>query len=339
MIEVITQNAIFQNTTMMAILLIIGLAILVVSAEKFVDGASNIAYNYKIPAVIVGLTIVAFGTSAPEAATSLTLLNSNPAEVIGNVVGSNVFNILGVIGISTLFGAIAIDKDLIKRDFPFLIISTIGFLIIVQYIGKIDFYIGIIFLIIIFAYVIYLVIKTREDKEEMAKEGEITLTIKKATIYTIIGLIGIIIASKIIGTSTEFIVSDCNLKEGIIGYTAIALSTSLPELISSLNALKKGENGMVVGNVLGSCIFNILFILGICGVFGGIKLENCFFDVLFMTVITIVGAAFAYTKNEISKKEGVVLILLYVAFLIYIYIKTGSNINQFPFLSQIIYLF
>lgn len=318
MIEFITQNPMFQDPSIMLIILIIGLAILAIGAKAFVDGASNIAYNYKIPAVIVGLTIVAFGTSAPEAATSLALIHNNPAEVIGNIVGSNVFNILGVIGISTLFGAIAIDKDLIKRDFPFLVISTMGLLIIACF-YQMNIYTGTIFLIIIIAYVIYLIMDAKKDKEEMAKEGEIELTIKKAVLYTILGLIGIIISSILINDSTKGIVNLYHIKDGVIGFTLIALGTSLPELITSINALKKGENGMVVGNVLGSCIFNILFILGLCGVFGGISLEERLGGIIFMTVVTIVGAAFAYTQNEINKKEGVVLILLYLVFLILVF--------------------
>ena len=317
MIEFISQNPIFQNPIILAIFLVIGLAILVGSAKIFVDGASNIAYNFKIPAVIVGLTIVAFGTSAPEAATSIAFLSEKAAEAMGTIVGSNIFNILGVIGISTLFGTLAVEKDLIKRYFPFLVISTIGLLIIAYYHKKIDIAIGIIFLTIIFAYVIYLVMDTRKNKEEMAKEAKIELSIKKSILYTIIGLIGIIIASLLIENNTNAILDICELKDGIIGFTIIALGTSLPELITSVNALRKGEKGMVVGNVLGSCIFNILFILGICGVLGEIPLDGWLYHILFMTVVTIVGAAFAYTQNEVNKKEGVVLILLYVVFIIF----------------------
>ena len=133
MIEFISQNPIFQNPIILTIFLVIGLAILKKKKKIFVDGASNIAYNFKIPAVIVGLTIVAFGTSAPEAATSIAFLSEKAAEAMGTIVGSNIFNILGVIGISTLFGTLAVEKDLIKRDFPFLVISTIGLLIIAYY--------------------------------------------------------------------------------------------------------------------------------------------------------------------------------------------------------------
>ena len=298
------------------ILLILGLAIIVKSADIFVDGSSNIAYNLKIPAVIVGLTIVAFGTSAPEISTSLAMISKNQtADVVGNIVGSNIFNILAVIGISTLIGTLAVKKELIKRDFPFLIISTLGLFLIAAHSKELTRPFGIIFLLIIIAYVIYLVFEARKDKDEMAKEGEIELPMKKAIIYTAIGLIGIIIGSILVGENTEAITKAFHLQDGVIGFTLIAIGTSLPELITSINAFKKGEDGLVIGNVLGSSIFNILFILGICSLRATIPLEKWLIDILFMSIVTIVVAAFAYTQNEIDKKEGIVLLILYIAYM------------------------
>lgn len=297
-------------------LLILGLAIIVKSADIFVDGASNVAYNLKISAVIVGLTIVAFGTSAPEISTSLTMVsNNNTADIVGNIIGSNIFNILAVIGISTFIGSLTVKKDIIKRDFPFLIIATLGLFLIAMCCGELKQPIGIIFLIIIFAYVIFLLMEARKDKEEMAKEGEIELPMKKAILYTGIGLIGIIIGSFLVGDNPKAIASALELENGIIGFTIIAIGTSLPELITSVNAFKKGEDGLVIGNVLGSSVFNILFILGVCNLKVSIPLEGWLHGILFMTVATIVFAAFAYTQNEINKKEGIVLLILYIAYM------------------------
>ena len=305
------------------ILLIVGFALLIKGADVFVDGASNIAYNYKIPAVIVGLTIVAFGTSAPEAAISIkaALAGSNGIS-IGNVIGSNIFNILGVIGVSALLGTLTVDNVLIKRDFPFLVISTIGLLIIAFLFGKISQICGIIFLIIIIAYVIYLVMKAREDKEAMGEEVEAKLTISKAVLYTILGMIGIIIGGEIAVDSAKFIASYLGLSDALIGLTVVALGTSLPELATSISALKKGSNGIVVGNVLGSSIFNILFILGISSAIVPITIEpKLVFDIFLMTVVTIVGAWFTYTKSEVDKKEGLVLVLLYVAYMAFTIVR------------------
>lgn len=304
------------------ILLILGFAILAICAEIFVDGARNIAYNFKIPAAIVGLTIVAFGTSAPEVSMSLFYVSTSHYDtVITNVLGSNIFNILVVIGVSALISSLTVDKDLIKRDFPFLIISTIGLLIIACYYKKLIQIWGIIFLILIFAYIIYLVIKTKEDKKAMSEEIEDKFTIQKSILYTLVGLIGIAIGSQLAGGSTEFIADYYKLSGGIIGLTIVAIGTSLPELITSISALRKGEKGMVIGNVLGSSIFNILFILGLSSII--LPLPNNFLPInikflphiFFMTIITIVGAAFAYTQNEVDRKEGILLILLYIAYL------------------------
>ena len=222
------------------ILLIAGFALLIKGADIFVDGASNIAYNYKIPAVIVGLTIVAFGTSAPEAAISITAsLSGSNGISIGNVIGSNIFNILGVIGVSALLGTLTVDKVLIKRDFPFLVVSTIGLLIIAILFGELSQICGIIFLIIIIAYVIYLVKKAREDKEAMGEEVEAKLSISKAILYTILGMVGIIIGGELAVESAKFIAGFFGLSDALIGLTVVALGTSLPELATSITALKK----------------------------------------------------------------------------------------------------
>ena len=308
--------------------LIIGFVLLIKGADVFVDGASNVAYNFKIPAIIVGLTIVAFGTSAPEAAISiLSSITGSDTISITNIVGSNIFNILAVVGVSALIGTLTVDKVLIKRDFPFLVVSTIGLLLIAIYDKAITLYCGIIFLIIILAYVYYLVQVAKKDKEAMSEQSEIKLTIKKAIIYIIIGLIGISVGSYFVVEGAKFIASAFGLTEGIIGLTVAAIGTSLPELVTSINALKKGENGIVIGNVLGSSIFNILFILGINGVIislTGNVLEikpEVVIDILIMTIITIIGAIFAYSKNEVDKKEGLVLVILYILYLAFIVLR------------------
>lgn len=323
MIEVITQNPMFQDPIIQTVFLIIGFVLLIKGADVFVDGASNIAYNFKIPAVIVGLTIVAFGTSSPEAAVSVSAaMHHNTTMAISNVVGSNTFNILGVIGVSALLGTLTVDKILIKRDFPFLIISTIGLLLVAITIKKIDTLCGIIFLIIILTYVYYLVKKAKEDKEAMDDEVIATLTIPKSGIYIIIGLIGIIIGSDLVSGGASFIAKEFGLTEKLIGLTVLAIGTSLPELVTSISALKKGENGIVVGNVLGSSIFNILFILGITGIAETIVIKPTMIgDIFLMTVVTIVGAWFTYTKNEVDRKEGLVLVLLYIAYMAFTVVR------------------
>ena len=275
------------------ILLIIGFVLLIKGADVFVDGASNVAYNLKIPTIIVGLTIVAFGTSAPEAAVSIT---------------------------SAFAGTV--DKILIKRDFPFLVISTIGLLVIAIIFGELSRLCGIIFLIIIIAYVYRLVQEARQDKEAMSEEIEVKLSIPKAFIYIIIGIAGIIIGSDLVVDGASFIAGAFGLSDVLIGLTIVAIGTSLPELVTSITALKKGDNGIVIGNVLGSSIFNILFILGISSAIMPLPIApEMVSDIALMTVITIIGAIFAYSKNEVDKKEGAILVALFILYMAFVIIR------------------
>ena len=297
--------------------------LLIKGADIFVDGASNVAYNFNIPTVIVGLTIVAFGTSAPEAAVSITSAFAGTNAIsLGNVVGSNIFNILGVVGTAALLGTLTVDKVLIKRDFPFLVVSTIGLLIIAYLFGEISQICGIIFLIIIIAYVYYLVKKAREDKEAMSEEIEVKLTIPKAALYIVIGIIGIIIGSDLVVDGASYIASVFGLSDALIGLTIVAIGTSLPEFVTSITALKKGDNGIVVGNVLGSSIFNILFILGISSAIMPMPIApDMVFDILIMTIVTIIGAIFTYTKSEVDKKEGLVLVILFILYMAFVILR------------------
>ena len=301
------------------VLLVVGFVLLIKGADIFVDGASNVAYNLKIPAVIVGLTIVAFGTSAPEAAMSITYAQAgNAASSLTNVIGSNIFNILVVVGFSALLGKLTVEKILIKRDFPFLVISTIGLCLIAILFGKLSRLCGIIFLIIIIAYVYVLVQEARKDREAMSEDIEVKLSIPKSFIYIILGIAGIIIGAKLVEINASAIGLRAGLSAALVGLTIVAVGTSLPELVTSVTALKKGENGIVIGNVLGSSIFNILFILGLAGALSPVPLKieaPIVLDIIIMTIITIIGALFAYTQNEVDKKEGIVLIILYIAYI------------------------
>ena len=163
---------------------------------------------------------------------------------------------------------------------------------------------GLIFLILIFAYVTYLVYEARQDKEAMSEKNEIELPIQKALIWLGIGLIGIIIGSILVEESLDAIIVGYDLNQMLMGATVVAIATSMPELLASINALKKGDTGMVIGNALGSSIFNILFILGMTSAYKPLKIEgDVIIDIFFMALVTIIVAAFAYTKNEIDKKR------------------------------------
>lgn len=306
------------------ILLIIGFVLLIKGADVFVDGASNVAYHYKVSTIVVGLTIVAIGTSAPEAAVSITasLAGSN-AISLGNVVGSNIFNILGVIGISALIANLKVDKILIKRDFPFLVISSIGLLLVAYLFGEINRIIGVIFLVLIAIYIYHMVKQANENKEYNEDNiVEARLSMPRCILYIVLGLAAVIIGSDLVVDSSSYIASLFGLSQALIGLTIVATGTSLPELVTSITALKKGDHGIVIGNVLGSCIFNILFILGISSVIVPMPIEpKMLTDILIMTIITILSAIFARSEEEIDRKEGIVLIILFLIYMTFIIIR------------------
>lgn len=306
------------------ILLLVGFLFLIKGADVFVDGASNVAYNYKIPTIVVGLTIVAFGTSAPEAAVSITasLAGSN-AISLGNVVGSNIFNILGVLGISALITNVTVDEILLKRDLPIIIGSSILLLLIAYFIGEITRVIGLVFFIGIIAYV-YILVKQARSNTRSIKEKEVTakLSIPKSVLYIIIGLIGVIVGSDFVVDSASYIASLFGLSQALIGLTIVAIGTSLPELVTSISAVRRNEHGIVLGNVLGSCIFNVLFILGISSIIVPMPIESKMItDIAMMTGVSILCYIFAKTKDEISRKEGIILVLLLIIYMTYIIIR------------------
>lgn len=304
------------------ILLLVGFVLLIKGADIFVDGASNIAYYFKISTVVVGLTIVAFGTSAPEAAVSITsALDGNSSLYMGNIIGSNIFNILCVIGISALISNLSVDKVIIKRDFPFSVISSIGLLLIAYVFGEINRIFGLIFLIVLIVYVYNTV---KEYKKSITEEDivEAKISVPKSIIFIIIGLVGVIVGSDLVVNSSSYIASTFGLSDALIGLTVVAIGTSLPELVTSLTALKKGEHGMVIGNVIGSCIFNILFITGITSVILPTPIEpKMILDIFIMTLIIILGSTFARTQEEIDRKEGLILVILFIIYMAFIIIR------------------
>ncbi len=298
------------------VLLIVGFVFLIKGSDFFVDGASSIASILKIPTIIVGLTIVAFGTSAPEAAVSITSsLTGSNALAVSNVIGSNLFNLLMVIGIAALLSELLMEKKVLDKDLPFLVGITIlfaAFIIIGWDITNIE---GIILLLILIAYIIYLIRDARKssDANEVEKPK---LTLPKSIIFMIVGLAGIIIGGDLVVDSASAIAIALGMSETLVGLTIVAIGTSLPELVTSITALKKGENQLVIGNVIGSNIFNILFVLGASSAISAIPLDSSMLiDVIFMIAVTILCFIFGKTQDKYDKKEGVILIILFIAYM------------------------
>lgn len=289
------------------VLLIVGFVFLIKGSDFFVDGASSIASLLKIPTIIVGLTIVAFGTSAPEAAVSITsAITGNNAMAVSNVIGSNLFNILMVIGISALLGELLMEKDVLNKDLPFLVGITVlfaAFIIIGWNVSQIE---GIILLIILIAYVAHLIKSAKKsDNANVVEKPKFTLPY--SILFIIIGLAGIVIGGDLVVNSASDIAIAFGMSETLVGLTIVAIGTSLPELVTSLTALKKGENQLVIGNVIGSNIFNILFVLGASSAITAISLDSSMLiDVTFMVFVTVLCFIFGKTQDKFDRKEGAI---------------------------------
>ena len=298
------------------VLLLVGFVFLIKGSDFFVDGASSVASLLKIPTIIVGLTIVAFGTSAPEAAVSITSsLTGSNAMAVSNVIGSNLFNMLMVIGISALLSDLLMEKQVLEKDLPFLVGITLLwaiFIIIGWDITNIE---GIILLVILIAYIVYLIFDAKKSSEANTVEKP-KLTLPKSIIFILVGIAGIVLGGDLVVDSASAIAMALGMSETLIGLTIVAVGTSLPELVTSITALKKGENQLVIGNVIGSNIFNILFVLGASSAISAIPINSSMLtDVVFMLGVTILCFIFGKTQEKYDKKEGAILIALFIAYM------------------------
>lgn len=318
------------------IILVIGFIFLIKGADIFVDGSSKVAKKFRIPAVIVGLTIVSIGTSAPELAVSIISSLKGTNEIaMGNIIGSNIFNTLMVLGVASIIMPIAINKSTISRDFIVSIIVAILLLVITfgnLILGKspqISRISGIILLILCVTYILSLVIATKKSnglKEDLEESEDKDVKILTCIIKILLGVTGIIFGGQMVVNSATNIAIQFGMSEKLIGLTIVAIGTSLPELVTSMMAAIKQENDIALGNVLGSNIFNILLILGISATIKPIDVaEQLGIDLIFLIVVTLILGIFMFVgknrESKLSRKEGVALVLIYVAYLFYIVIR------------------
>ncbi len=310
--------------------LVIGFVFLVKGADIFVEGSSSIAKKFKVPSIIIGLTIVAMGTSLPEAAVSVTasIANKN-ALAVSNVIGSNIFNLMMVIGVCAIMTPVAVNKATLKRDFPFSVICAILLLVLgligPMSLGHAD---GVIFLIL-FAGFIGLMIRSamKASKEgnvvaseeiEAAEEIKI-MPVWKSLLFIVIGAVGIIIGGDVVVDSASNIAAKFGMSQTLIGLTIVSVGTSLPELVTSIVAARKNEVDMALGNAIGSNVFNILFVLGIAGAISPMAfLTENVIDIVILLVFSLIVWLFAWTKKEIKRGEGLIMVLLYVLYVVYI---------------------
>ncbi|WP_434796667.1 calcium/sodium antiporter [Terrisporobacter vanillatitrophus] len=309
------------------IILLIGFLFLIKGADFFVEGASSIAKKFNIPSLIIGLTIVAFGTSAPEAAVSITAAIGGQNEMaIANVVGSNIFNILFVVGVTAMIRPIYVQKSTIIKEFPFLLLSSIV-LAILAYDVKFQGYNeniltradGLIFIALFIIFIYYLVDMAINSNDETNEENYKIMPLPKSILFSIGGLLGIIIGGDFVVNSASDIAMSWGMSENLVGLTIVAVGTSLPELATSIIAAKKGESDIAIGNAVGSNIFNILFVLGVSSYISNVPVQvEAFTDMFVMIVSTLIVYFLAISTRKISKVEGMIINLLYIAYFIFI---------------------
>lgn len=304
------------------ILLLVGFFFLIKGADLFVEGASDLATKLKIPSMIIGLTIVAFGTSAPEAAVSISsALSGSNAIAVSNVVGSNIFNLLAVIGITAVMYKIDITSESLKQDFPILLGSSLLLLLFIFTGNEISRVEGIILLILIIAYVTFLIFKARKQSSKMPV-GTTHLTPARIGIYIIIGIIGIVLGGNLVVESAKNIALSLGMSETLVGLTIVSIGTSLPELITSVTAALNKKTDIAIGNAIGSNIFNVLLILGLTDSICPIATTNVMIiDTIIMIVITIITYILAYDKHDFNRKDGCILVGLFIAYMIYIILR------------------
>jgi len=305
------------------ILLAVGLVLLIKGADVFVDGASNIARKFKIPSLIIGLTLVSIGTSAPELSISVTsALQGMNSMSFGNVIGSNTFNVLVVIGVSALFIKLVISKEVKKYDVPILIgiyavLGICSFVVSPYILSRIE---SAVLLIIFVAYLVFLVFRGKneetEEKDEPIKKWYISL------LFVAIGIVAIIFGGDLVVDSASAIAIKFGMSELMVGLTIVAVGTSLPELVTSVVAAKKGEPDIAVGNAVGSSIMNTILILGISSVIRPITIEAAAFIDVAVMVFSILIIFFAtLKKNNIGKFTGIFMVIVYIVYITYIVLR------------------
>jgi len=315
------------------ILLVVGFVFLIKGADFFVEGASAIAKKLKVPSLVIGMTIVAMGTSLPELSVSVTasIAGSNQLA-IGNVVGSNIFNLMVVLGSCALFSALDVADDTIKKDFPFSIICALV-LVVLGLTGKTLGHIDGVILIIAFVVFLYSMLnaakKSRKEAAMLAEEDVEEKTVDLPTWLCIIYIVGGAVAIKFGG---DWVVESCTtlalkfgMSETLVGLTIVALGTSLPELVTSIVAARKNELDMAIGNVVGSNIFNILLILGAASAISPITfLTVNAIDASILIVMSVIVWILCAKKKKLNRPDGILMLVLYVAYLIYIIIRDGG---------------
>ncbi|MBE5947268.1 MAG: calcium/sodium antiporter [Lachnospiraceae bacterium] len=304
------------------VLIVAGFYMLIKGADIFVEAASKIATKFNIPQMVIGLTIVAFGTSLPEAAISIKgALSGNVGITIGNVVGSNIMNILLILGVASCLAALPIKKNTLKIEMPFVIFVTVLLLVLGMFgdnLSRID---GVIFIVFMALFMVYLVVSAKKGEADDEEGTEVTEkdTMLKLVILVVAGIICIVIGSNVTVDAASFVATKCGMSNRLIGLTIVAFGTSLPELVTSATAAKRGKVDIAIGNIVGSNIFNILFVVGVCAVITPVAFEAAFIKDTVVAIVAAIMLLLCVVKNKkLTKTGGIIMLVSYAVYFAYI---------------------
>lgn len=307
------------------LILIVGFILLIKGADIFVDGASNMARNLKIPKMIIGLTIVAFGTSAPELAVSINAVVGNSSDIVlGNVVGSNILNILLILGLSSLFSKMSVSDNTVKKEIPFTILFSSLLTVLafdnmfnknnINQISRTD---GIVILLFFIIFIYYLVEVMRKGKKKIEKPE---YGIFRSIVFVLIGLFLVVVGSNLVVDKAKELAKLFGVSEKMIALTVVAFGTSLPELVTSIQASRKNENDIAIGNIIGSNIFNIGIVIGLPALLINdisVKTFN-YIDMITMIISAILLFTLTYKNRKLDKKQGIIMLILFIMYYSYV---------------------
>lgn len=309
------------------LLLIIGFVLLIKCADWFVDGAGSLAAHFKVPKMIIALTVVAFGTSAPELAVSLSaMFNGNSDIVLGNVIGSNILNVLLILGVTSVFHNIDVKSNTIKKEMPILVLISVLLVVLINDsffdIGMNNMLTisdGVVILLFFMVFVYYLIYTIRKGNQE---ESVPQFKRVKSIVLTTVGIVGVIIGGELVVNNAVGIAKVLGLSEKFISLTIVSIGTSLPEFVTSITAARKGEQDIAIGNIVGSSIFNIGCILGLCLVLGGSMTDISFniVDLLVMVLSSVLLYITARRDGRITSREGLVFLSIFFFYMAYLFI-------------------
>lgn len=317
--------------------LVIGFIALIKGADFFVDGSAALARNFRVPGLIIGLTIVAAGTSAPELAVSTVAALQGANEIaLSNVVGSNIFNLLSVLGVCAVIYPVCAETAVLKRDFPISIISTalVFFLACAGCVfsgrvfrigmddnaGSVGRAAGVLLVVLFLVYIVYLIADAKRHPQQ--ESGAKKKPIWKCVFLIAVGLVLIVGGGQAVVYSAKEIARELGMTETLIGLTIVAVGTSLPELVTSVVAARKGETGLAVGNVIGSNIFNLMFILGISAIIHPVEVNAAsVYDMGILFLTSLLTLFFLKSGKALKRWEGMVMVAVYIAAMIFAIVR------------------